>query len=301
MEERFADALAQVDTFEQKATEGMKMLEQMLTDFEARAYSLRDSSLGSLHSYSCYELLDEGRRKVDEGFGRAREAVDGGLAKARRAAERLEEAVERALDKARQQRLLAYTDLPDPWRINGYIKHGYRFNDSLAACLHSTYSHISNETFNIWSHVVGLVLVIALAFHFYPSSPHFSLATRTDVLVAGLFFGAAAKCLICSTLWHTFNSISQKHLIERFACVDYTGISVLIAASIMTTEYTAFYCEPQWAAVWLTTTAVFGIAGTMLPWNPTFNRSDLSWLRVCFYICLAATGFLPAMHISFTR
>jgi adiponectin receptor len=298
LEGSYNDALTRKETLEQKVQEGMRLVETLLVDFEARAYDLKENGIGI--SASAYQLLDEGRKKVDEGIVMAKDVVDGGMDIAWRAAESIEFAIETALGKAKEQGLLMVYDLPHPWRINEHIIHGYRFHDTLAGCLRSTLG-VHNEFFNIWSHAIGLVIVLSIAFYFYPTSDHFRLATKTDVFIAGVFFFAACKCLICSTIWHTFNSIAEKRLIERFACVDYTGISVLIAASIMTTEYTAFYCEPFYRWFWLSITALFGIAGTLLPWNPTFNRYDLAWLRVTFYCSLAMTGWFPVFQLTYTR
>ncbi|KAI6975934.1 adiponectin receptor protein 1, partial [Hortaea werneckii] len=122
-----------------------------------------------------------------------------------------------------------------------------------------------------------------------------------DIFIAGCFFFAACKCLVCSTLWHAMSSISNQTLMERFACVDYTGISLLVAASIMTTEYTAFYCEPWSRYTYLSTTFILGALGTVLPWHPTFNRADMNWARVGFYVSLAATGFFPVLQLTLER
>ena len=102
-------------------------------------------------------------------------------------------------------------------------------------------------------------------------------------------------------MYHTMNSITDQTLLERFACVDYTGISLLIAASIMTTQWAAFYCEPVSRWIYMTLTAALGIGGVILPWHPTFNRSDMAWARVAFYVTLGATGFSPAIQLSLTR
>jgi len=75
----------------------------------------------------------------------------------------------------------------------------------------------------------------------------------------------------------------------------------LIAASIMTTEYTAFYCEPVSRWIYIVMTATLGVAGVILPWHPTFNRADMNWARVAFYVSLAATGFAPVFQLSWTR
>ncbi|KAF2016043.1 IZH family channel protein-like protein [Aaosphaeria arxii CBS 175.79] len=300
LEERYQDALASKESFDQKVQEGLRLMEEYLTEFETRAYAIRDSGIGSV----AQEFYEGGRRKVDEGFERAKGVVDGGIDKARRARETIEltieHAVERALARAKEHGLIQYEDLPDPWKINPHIHKGYRFSEGKWACVRSMVS-MHNEFFNIWSHAVGLLIILTVAFYFYPRNSNFSLSTNSDIFIAAVFFFAAAKCLVCSTIWHTMNSISHQTLLERFACVDYTGISLLVAASIMTTEYAAFYCEPNSRWMYMLTTAFLGIGGVILPWHPTFNRQDMAWLRVVFYVSLAATGFLPVGQLAMTR
>ncbi|PFH55823.1 hypothetical protein XA68_17564 [Ophiocordyceps unilateralis] len=161
--------------------------------------------------------------------------------------------------------------------------------------------NISNESFNIWSHAIGLVLVLAVAFYFYPTSTNFGLSTKGDIFVAAVFFVMAGLTLVCSTVWHTMNAVADMNAISIFACVDYTGISLLIAASIVTTEYTAFYCDPVSRWTYMTLTALLGIGGVLLPWNPRFNDADKSWARVAFYVGLALTGFMPILQLYVTE
>lgn len=61
-------------------------------------------------------------------------------------------------------------------------------------------------------------------------------ATGTDRLVALAFILCAFKCLVCSTMWHLFSGCASIVPFNRFACVDYVGISGLIAASVISTE-----------------------------------------------------------------
>jgi len=296
VEGRYQDALAAKENLHDKVYTGIGLLEGILSDYESRAYKLRDQGFAG----AAGTLMDEGRRVVDEGIERARGVVDEGIERARKAAETLEETVAQAIARAREHGLIRYEDLPVPWRINPHIVKGYRFSDSKIDCVRSVFG-ISNELVNIWSHAIGLMIVLAIAFYFYPTSVNFSLSTKADVFIAAVFFFAACKCLVCSTLWHTMNSVADQTLMERFACVDYTGISLLIAASIMTTEYTAFYCEPVNRWIYITTTATLGIGGVILPWHPTFNRQDMSWARVAFYVSLGATGFVPILQLNMTR
>lgn len=292
LEDRYQEALTRKDTLEHKAQAGVRLMEAFLTELESRAHAVRDRGF--------YGAIDDGWKAVDSGLVHAREVVDEGMERARRAKEVLRESIDRAIVLAEENRLIAYTDLPHPWRVNPHIVKGYRFTTSKVECLTSMFT-FSNELVNIWSHLIGLFVVLCIAFYFYPLNPNFHLSTKTDVLIAAVFFFAACKCLVCSTLWHTMNSIASQPLMERFACVDYTGISLLVAASIVTTEYTAFYCEPVSRWTYILTTMSLGLGGVILPWHPTFNRADLAWARVAFYVSLALTGFAPLAQLTYTR
>lgn len=292
MESRYNDALATKETLEQKAQASMRLMESFLSELETSVQHVRDRGIQG--------AIDEGWRAVDSGLTHARKVVDEGMERAHLAKMALRESIDNAIDLAQENRLISYADLPQPWRVNPHILDGYRFHTSKIECVTSIFT-ISNELVNIWSHLIGLVIVLAVALYFYPLSPNFSLSSKADVAVAIMFFVAACKCLVCSTLWHTMNSIASQTLMERFACVDYTGISLLVASSIVTTEYTAFYCEPVSRWIYIVMTSSLGIAGVILPWHPTFNRIDMAWARVAFYVSLALTGFAPIVQLSFTR
>jgi adiponectin receptor len=299
LETRYHEALAAAGSMNEKAKVGIELLDGLLLDFESQAHRLRKRGLANAAN-TAGMIMDESRRVMDEGLGLAKEVVDEGIEKAKWAAETLEDHIQRAVTRARQHGLLRYEDLPVPWRINPHIISGYRFSETKLGCLRSVFG-ISNELVNIWSHGLGLLLVLSVAFYFYPTSVNFHLSTKTDVAVAAVFFFAACQCLVCSTIWHTMNSIADAQLVSCFACVDYTGISLLVAASIMTTEYTVFYCEPISRWIYLIITALLGIGGVVLAWHPRFNGEDMAWARVAFYVGLGATGFIPMVQISLSR
>jgi adiponectin receptor len=287
LEARYNDAITTRETFEAKAHASLRLMEGVLADLEARA-----------NGFSA--VMDRGRQKASESLKSARGAMDEGLERARQAKEALRISVESAVQRAREHGLLGYDDLPAPWRGNPHILRGYRFCESQLDCVQSAFK-LSNETVNIWSHAIGLMVILSIAFYFYPTSAHWPLSSKTDVFFAALFFFAACKCLVCSIIWHTMSSISNQTVMERFACVDYTGISLLIAATIMSTEYTAFYCEPASRGIYIFMTAIFGLAGIIVPWHPFFNRHDMSGMRVLFYVSFGATGFFPMVQLCMTR
>ncbi|KAJ4290710.1 inc metabolism membrane protein [Collariella sp. IMI 366227] len=284
LESGYHEALAAAGSLNEKAKVSIELLDNLLEDMEEQA-----AKSGSELANAAESIKNEAHR-----------VVDGGIERAIRAAESVEDHVQRAIARAREHGLIRYEDLPIPWRINPHITKGYRFSETKLACVRSAFG-FSNELVNIWSHAVGLFLVLAVAFYFYPTSANFSMSSKADIFVAAVFFFAACQCLVCSIVWHTMNSVADVNLISMFACVDYTGISLLIAASIMTTEYTAFYCEPVSRWIYMSTTAFLGIGGVILPWHPRFNGQDMAWARVAFYVALSATGMLPIFQISLTR
>ncbi|KAI5298978.1 hypothetical protein KEM56_003620, partial [Ascosphaera pollenicola] len=270
LESRYNDALATKETLEQKAQAAVKMMENFLNDLEMH---VRDRGF--------YGTLDDGWHVLDSSINHAREIVGGEMEKAREA---MRESVEAAIALAKEKSLLSYYEIPHPWRINPHILSGYRFKTTKLDCIVSIFQP-SNEFFNIWSHLIGLVIVLAVALYFYPLTPNFSNSTRTDIFIAAVFFVAAAKCLVCSTIWHTMNSISSQPLMECFACVDYTGISLLPTS--------------RWT--YICVTALLGLLGSVLPWHPRFNGHDMAWARVAFYMFLGVIGLSPIVQLSLTR
>lgn len=288
LEARYQETLEAAGSLNEKAGVGIELLEEMLTDFETRAYKLREQGFANAAT-AAEAFMDEGRRVANESIERAM-----------RAALSLEEHIQQAIVLAKEARLIRYEDLPSPWRNNPHITRGYRFTESKLECVCSAFN-VSNESFNIWSHAIGLVLVLSIALWFYPRNANFHLSTKSDIFVAAVFFVMACLTLVCSTVWHTMNAVADVSAISIFACVDYTGISLLIAASIMTTEYTAFYCDPISRWVYMSLTALLGTGGVILPWHPRFNGADMAWVRVAFYVGLALTGFMPMLQLSLTH
>ncbi|OQO08998.1 hypothetical protein B0A48_05888 [Cryoendolithus antarcticus] len=301
MEEQYQSALATKETLEQKVHEGIRLAENLLSDFEKRAYDVHQAGLKA----TAIDMLDSGKAlglaAIDDASHIASELMLESAEAARRAKLKVQTAIEEAVTLARRHGTIHYHHLPEPWRVNPHILKGYRFSENKLECIRSTFTTFSNETVNIWSHFLGLLIVLSIAFYFYPISPAFKEATNLDIFIAGCFFFAACKCLVCSCMWHTMSSISDQTLMERFACVDYTGISLLVGASIVSVEYTAFYCEPWSRWMWITMTGILGITGSVLPWHPLFNRADLAWMRVAFYVTLATTGLLPIVQLTIER
>lgn len=170
LESQYQHTLEAKDSLPGKVTASVHILEELLLDFESRAQASLDRK------------LDRAKR---------------GMQNMKDAKDQLQESIERAIQAARERKLITYEELPVPWRVNPHILKGYRFNEKKTECIHSALFSFSNETCNIWSHGLGFLLVMAIAFYFYPTSQIFAYHTTADRVINGLFFFAAGKALVC--------------------------------------------------------------------------------------------------------
>ena len=201
---------------------------------------------------------------------------------------------------AASTRLLEYRELPYEWQNNPYILKGYRFYESPVSCFMSAFQ-LHNETGNIWTHLAGFMFLCAVGLYMYPRTPVFTEMTFYDKLIFFVFLGAALKCLVCSALWHTFAHIANLGAMKKLACMDYVGISVLIAASIVTMEYHGFYCAPRSQVFYVGFTSALGLMGVIIPWFEWFDRIENRKYRIMFFLGIAISGAVPITHIVISQ
>ncbi|CAB4390142.1 unnamed protein product [Rhizophagus irregularis] len=190
-------------------------------------------------------------------------------------------------------RLLHFEELPKEWQENPYIRSGYRFLSTKKQCLQSIF-WLHNETCNIWTHLLGFVFFLCLGV--YSILTHLENATMFDKLFFAIFFTAAAKCLVCSVMYHTFIHCAHIPVMKCAATFDYIGISLLITASILITEYYSFYCSTSLSVFYITFTSLSGlvpIACSMFPW---FDTKQFRLFRVVLFIMLGCSGLFPLAH-----
>ena len=201
--------------------------------------------------------------------------------------------------KAGAKRLLEYHELPFDYQNNPFILKGYRFYEEKWDCVKSIV-RIHNETCNIWTHLGGFIGMIVLGTVYYPQTPSFAASTLTDKLVFGVFFVSACKCLFLSAFWHVFSSFGNPRAMRKIACMDYVGISLLIASSIITTEYYCFgRAHPSLAGFYMSLTGLLGLIGVVIPWFTWFDLVENRLWRVAFFVGVAISGAVPMMHYSY--
>lgn len=192
--------------------------------------------------------------------------------------------------KIGQSEYLHYYQLPLSWRENRYIINGYRFSLSHLTMFQSIFHFNHNETWNIWTHILGAIAILYLGLIYYPSTDAYKHSSVGDNVIMTVFIMAALKCLISSVLWHTYSTYAQLTIRNRFACVDYTGITVLVTCSVISAEYCSLYNYPKLLAAFMTFSIVAGLGGFAFNWSSYFDRPECRPLRIGFYVCLAALG-----------
>jgi adiponectin receptor len=191
--------------------------------------------------------------------------------------------------------LLRNEDLPLPWRINPLVLSGYQFGDSMRQCLNNVF-RLSNETFNIWSHLIGLACCVLRLLTKVGASESKQDGGRH--FLGTVFLVLAGICLACSVIWHTFNSISCLH--TRVCClsIDLTGVTILIAGASILTELVAFQHNARLQSTYVGLTACSGALCMFIGFHSTFQEPAFAWVRASTFTALGATGVLPALHLA---
>ncbi|XP_041083165.1 adiponectin receptor protein 1-like isoform X1 [Polyodon spathula] len=160
-------------------------------------------------------------------------------------------------------RVIPFHVLPDWLKDNDYLLHGHRPPmPSFRACFRSTF-RLHTETVNIWTHLVGLILFLALGILTMFRPNMYFMAPLQEKVVFGMFFLGAVLCLSFSWLFHTVYCHSEK-VSRTFSKLDYSGIALLIMGSFVPWLYYSFYCSPQPRLIYLSVVCVLGIAAIIV-------------------------------------
>ncbi|KAI0012139.1 hemolysin-III channel protein Izh2 [Xylariaceae sp. FL0662B] len=199
-------------------------------------------------------------------------------------------------DKVTGALLLLWDDLPAWRRDNGYIVTGYRRESrSIRGSLASLF-YVHNESVNIWSHVLGVVIFGSLAAYLHHIiAPRYAGATAEDVLVFACFFAGAVLCLGMSATFHAVLNHSER--VARWGNkLDYSGIVFLIVGSYVPALYYGLYCLPAVMTVYLYAICVLGIGCGIVSWVDQFRTPRWRPYRAAMFVGLGVSGVVPVCH-----
>lgn len=230
--------------------------------------------------------------------------------------------------------LLSLREIPSWMRDNDFIETHYRPPlSSIRACLHSAFLRIHNETMNVWTHFVGLILFTVLLLSTLPalfplvqrsaltSGPTDLPALRAGGLVAvpnasqearNLLHAehgrvllplliAACYLLLVSTLHHACWVRSPRAL-SILSRLDFCGIAMLCAGHTMSGVRVMFYCDLRsgisfsLVRVYTFISAACAVATARSVLSPSFGGRRGHIARSVAFSCLGAVALAPTFH-----
>lgn len=172
-----------------------------------------------------------------------------------------------------------------------HILTAYRANHSVRDCLRSLF-RLHNETFNVWSHLVGCAIFVMLAFHV--NSAPCEAEQCPERWPMQVFIGSALWCLSASTAYHLVGTANERFMVP-LEIWDYVGIVALIVGSCTPVVYYGFgsaYAATRWS--YMLAIFAIGLGVVVCSLYPWFDR----WpgVRIAMFISLALCGVAALVH-----
>lgn len=192
--------------------------------------------------------------------------------------------------------LRTYEQAPEFLRQNQFIRTGYRCNLALDGCARSVFQW-NNETLNIWTHLSGLLVMLALLVHdVLYRLDEVSPSALDRAYCVGLCV-AYMTTLLLSVVYHTFNCHSERcyHSLLKW---DVLGVALSLSMTFFSGVHFAFGgCRPRLAWAYSGVEAAIVVAALVLNFAPRFaNRAEFEPARLLALSCLVLFGLVPTAH-----
>ncbi|KPA81650.1 hypothetical protein ABB37_03971 [Leptomonas pyrrhocoris] len=210
-------------------------------------------------------------------------------------------------------------DIPEYLGDNVYILRHYRAFYSTTRCFTSIF-RMHNETINIWSHLIGVVVFIGLIVdlfvrrivpeyragnvYFHVNRTAFPVMvegaqTTWPFVIFGAYSFACVMCMLCSASFHTFLCHMSQDLFHRAHALDYFGITFLIVGSFLPFCFYSMGCAPAWRNTYMSMICSFGVIGIIGPFFRHWTSNAFANKRTLFYVLMVASGLIPTVHLAF--
>ncbi|XP_072352332.1 progestin and adipoQ receptor family member 3a isoform X4 [Scyliorhinus torazame] len=166
-------------------------------------------------------------------------------------------------------RLYTYEQIPSFLKENPYITDGYRAYLPSKLCLKRWVRDLfilSNETVNIWSHLLGFFLFFSLGIYDMTTVLPEANASRDDYVIYSICLFCFQVCMLCSVGYHLFCCHRSEKANRCWMALDYAGIAIGILGCYVPAVFYAFYCN-EWYS-----------------------------LRAFIFCCVSVYGFIPTIH-----
>ncbi|XP_051897513.1 progestin and adipoQ receptor family member 3-like isoform X1 [Pristis pectinata] len=196
-------------------------------------------------------------------------------------------------------RLYSYEEIPTFLKGNPYITDGYRAYLPSSLCIRSLFV-LSNESVNIWSHLLGFLLFFLMGLHDTCFLLPASNSTRDDYVVFIIFGFCFQFCMLCSAGYHLFCCHRSEKTSQQWLALDYAGVSVGMLGCYVPGVFYAFYCAEQyWRQVYLITVLAMIFVMFLTQIHPQYASQHCHKLRILLFCFIAAYGVIPTIHWIF--
>lgn len=194
-------------------------------------------------------------------------------------------------------KLLTYEEIFEWQRDNEYIRTGYRPEKADYKDIFLSLTFLHNETCNIYTHLIGAILVLPVAYIYMRilPEPQYHNVLAADYVMFIIFFFSCEFCLLSSALYHLMQPHSHK--VEQFwHRMDLLGIVVIIAGTFIAAIYYFFICKPAFQILHWVLTIVSGSVVAALISIPKFRTLRWRNMRVIAFLLFGTSAFIPLLH-----
>ncbi|CAG9535220.1 unnamed protein product [Cercopithifilaria johnstoni] len=196
-------------------------------------------------------------------------------------------------------KLLRKNELERCFWINEYVHTGY-LPPYLSVMQYVKWIfQWNNETINIWSHLIGFFYFTWRQYETNVSILPSSNANAKDHIVTTVCLLGLQTCMLLSSLYHIFGSISLegRRMLLR---LDIFGISSGLLSMYLIGIYTSFLCFEEWQKRYLAFLFGISLIAAYLPFSNNISemplfRSQISYTNLT-YLIIVTLSFAPAFH-----
>ncbi|KJE92263.1 hypothetical protein CAOG_03266 [Capsaspora owczarzaki ATCC 30864] len=232
---------------------------------------------------------------VPDSTASATESVAAAADAAGSAPEPAEVASAKMMSELRFKPLCRCHEVPQFLRQN-FIERGYRGEISDTRAILLSLFRLHNETFNVWTHLVATIGVVALGI--YTILYYSSIATLDQLIAFSLFFLSAGACFLLSSIYHLFSCHSFA-VYRKVIVLDYMGVFTLILGSFLSGLHFSFHCFPTARMVYQGGILLLCLSGCVLALMPAFDAPQFKLWRVASYVATAGFAVFPLVHGAF--
>ena len=176
-----------------------------------------------------------------------------------------------------------------PWTVRPYIHHGYRDVSTWRQIFLSLFQW-HNETGNIWTHIVGLLLFLAL----FVRELSMTDKDMQHKAVAFFYISITIFCMSSSAFFHLAmpRSAAAYDVTLR---IDMTGIVLVIIVSFGVGLHYGYWCFRHLEWIYLGITSVLSAVALLMPHMSTLVKNNFN-LVVAFFSLFVCFSLVPLFH-----